>query len=31
LHPGKPYEIYVSDLSVRCQSLCEMLNQRLRN
>lgn len=31
LHPGKPYEIYVSDLTVRCQSLCDMLNQKLRN
>lgn len=31
LHPGKPYEIYVSDLTVRCQQLCDMLNDRLRN
>ena len=29
LHPGKPYEIYVTDLSLRCQQLCDMLNERL--
>ena len=29
LHPGKPYEIYVTDLSLKCQQLCDMLNERL--
>ena len=31
LHPGKPYEIYVTGLSMRCQQLCDMLNERLEN
>ena len=29
LHPGKPYEIYVADLSMKCQPLCDLLNERL--
>lgn len=30
LHPGRPYEIYVADLSMRCQQLCDMLNERIK-
>lgn len=29
LHPGKPYEIYVTDLSMTCLQLCDLLNERI--
>lgn len=29
LHPGKPYEIYVSNLAMTCQQLCDLLNGRV--
>lgn len=29
LHPGKPYEIYVTDLTMKCQQLCDILNERI--
>jgi len=29
LHPGKPYEIYVTDLEIKGQQLCDLLNQRI--
>ncbi len=28
LHPGKPYEIYVAGLSLDCQQICDILNDR---
>ena len=30
LHPGKPYEIYVTGLSMKCEQLCDILNGRIR-
>ena len=29
LRPGKPYEIYVTDLEIKGQQLCDLLNQRI--
>lgn len=29
LHPGKPYEIYVTNLSMKGQQLCDLLNERV--
>lgn len=30
LHPGKPYEIYVHDLEIKGQQLCDLLNQMIQ-
>ncbi len=30
LHPGKPYEIYIADLSMKGPQLCDLLNERIR-
>lgn len=30
LHPGKPYEIYVTDLSMKCLQLCDLLNGKIK-
>ena len=29
LHPGKPYEIYVTDFSMKSPRLCDLLNGRI--
>ena len=29
LHPGKPYEIYITDFSIKCPQLCDLLNERI--
>ena len=29
LHPGKPYEIYVTDFSMKSPRLCDLLNERI--